>query len=142
MSGRSSPDRVAKRSPLDVQPQSDFGSVEMVGLHLENFRGEKTTPGGAPSPPHEPALVVELPPAVDAPSAPGDEIAIDGRPYVSADRAASILDISRKTLSRRVVAGKAPPTKKIGNKTFFELDAILGSLAATNPKYAANDNNN
>jgi predicted DNA-binding transcriptional regulator AlpA len=83
-------------------------------------------PTGDRSPPHLPALAMERPKTVAAASASGveDEIAIGTRRYVSADCLASMWGISRKTLSRRIAAGKVPPEIKIGKKLYFEVSAI------------------
>ena len=53
-----------------------------------------------------------------------DEIAIGARRYVSADRLASMRDISRRKLSRQIAAGKVPPMIKIGKKLYFEVGRI------------------
>jgi hypothetical protein len=81
---------------------------------------------GEPSPPQQPLLAMTLPVTDAVPSAPDDEIAIGTRRLASAERAASALGISRRTLSRRCKAGKGPPKLKIGNKTYFEIDKAPG----------------
>ena len=62
-----------------------------------------------------------------------DEITIDGQRYVSAERLASIWRMPRRTLSRRIAAGKVPPKKKIGNKLYFAVGAIPGGRQVTSP---------
>jgi hypothetical protein len=66
---------------------------------------------------------VERPNTIPSASASGveDEIAIGSRRYVSADRLASIWGKSRRTLSRRIEAGKVPPMIRIGKKLYFEI---------------------
>jgi hypothetical protein len=76
--------------------------------------------------PQQPKLATILPETDAAASLPGDEIAIGTRRYVSAERAASLLGISRRTLSRRCAAGNGPPKIKIGNKAYFEIAKVAG----------------
>jgi hypothetical protein len=89
-------------------------------------------PPGDPSPLHPPTLTKAGSKTVPAPSESDfdAEIQIGTRRYVSADRFASMRGISRKTLSRRIAAGKVPPRIKIGNKLFFEIGVIPGGLAS------------
>ncbi len=70
-----------------------------------------------------------------------DEIAIDGQRFVSAERLASMWGISRKTLSRRIAAGKVPPKIKIGKKLYFEVSAIPEGLASDGSEQAPPTNN-
>ena len=81
---------------------------------------------GDRSPPHPPALAAEGPDTVAAAMAPDveDEIAIGSRRYVSADRFASMRGISRRTLSRRIAAGKVPSQITIGKKLYIEVGAL------------------
>jgi hypothetical protein len=88
--------------------------------------GSVDIPAGEPSPAQQPPLAMTRPVTDAAPSAPGDEIAIGPRRYVSAKRAASMLVISRRTLSRRCAAGKGPPKIKLGNKAYFEIAKVPG----------------
>ena len=83
-------------------------------------------PEGDPLPPDPPALTMEGSKAVPSPCASDfeDEITIDGQRYVSADRLASMRDISRRKLSRQIAAGKVPPMIKIGKKLYFEVGRI------------------
>jgi predicted DNA-binding transcriptional regulator AlpA len=89
-------------------------------------------PPGDPSPPHPPTLTKAGSKTVPAPSESDfdAEIQIGTRRYVSADRFATMRGISRKTLSRRIAAGKVPPSIKIGNKLFFEVSDIRGGPAS------------
>ena len=54
----------------------------------------------------------------------GDEVTIDGRRYVSAERFASMLKISLRTLSRWCKEQGSPPKVKVGSKAFFAADTI------------------
>jgi hypothetical protein len=89
-------------------------------------------PEGDPLPPDPTALTMEGFKTVPSPSESDfeDEITIDGQRYVSAERLVSIWGMPRRTLSRRIAAGKVPPKKKIGNKLYFAVGAIPGGPAA------------
>ena len=50
-----------------------------------------------------------------------DEIEIGGRRYLNAQRLASILGVSVRTLSRWNAAGTGPPRIKVGRKVLFDL---------------------
>jgi predicted DNA-binding transcriptional regulator AlpA len=73
------------------------------------------------------------PPVIDAPvTAPIAEsgIEIGERRYVSAQRIASMLGISLRTLSRWTAAGTGPPKIKIGKKVFYDLGKLPEWLAS------------
>jgi predicted DNA-binding transcriptional regulator AlpA len=57
------------------------------------------------------------------------EIVIGARKYVGAQRLASDLGISVRSLSRWCAAGKGPPKIKIGSKAYFETSKIPEWLA-------------
>jgi hypothetical protein len=81
-------------------------------------------PPGDPSPPHpRPTLAKEGFKTVRTPSESDfdPEIQIGSRRYVSANRYASMQDISRRTLGRRIAAGEVPPSRKVGKMLFFEI---------------------
>jgi hypothetical protein len=106
-------------------PHMSSSDVLKDGKDADNA-GSVDIPAGEPSPAQQPPLAMTRPVTDAAPSAPGDEIAIGPRRYVSAKRAASMLVISRRTLSRRCAAGKGPPKIKLGNKAYFEIAKVPG----------------
>ena len=57
-------------------------------------------------------------------------IEIGARRYVSAQRIASMLGVSLRTLSRWTAAGAGPPKIKIGKKVFYELGKLAEWLAS------------
>jgi predicted DNA-binding transcriptional regulator AlpA len=99
---------------------------------------------GDSSPPHEPApamvppVIGSRPPASIAES----EIAIGARRYVSAQRVASMLGVSTRTLSRWDAAGAGPPKIKVGKLILFDLGKLTEWLASreTRPAPAAGRN--
>jgi predicted DNA-binding transcriptional regulator AlpA len=58
------------------------------------------------------------------------EITIGAQRYVGAQRLASILGISLRTLSRLDAAGTGPPKIKIGRKVLFDLGKLPEWLAS------------
>jgi Helix-turn-helix domain len=57
-------------------------------------------------------------------AAAGDEIVIDDRHLLGERRVAKMLGCSPRTLQRRRMEGKGPPTTKIGRKVFYELNDL------------------
>lgn len=112
-------------------PAETLAAMPSSAISSDIRKGDKNTDSVASgeirtedrSPPHPPALAVERPNTIPSASASGveDEIAIGSRRYVSADRLASIWGKSRRTLSRRIEAGKVPPMIRIGKKLYFEI---------------------
>jgi len=122
--------RVESDTPVEAtaagpSPHMSSSDVRNDGKDADNA-GSVEIPAGEPPSAQQPELAMLLPVTDAAASAPGDEVAIDTRPYVSAERAASMLGISRRTLSRRCAAGKAPPKIKLGNKAYFEIAKVPG----------------
>jgi hypothetical protein len=119
-------------SDTPVEATAAVPSPHMSSPDVRNDRkdadnaGSFEVPAGEPPPPQQPPLAMTRPVTDAAASVPGDEIATDGRGYVSAERAASILGISLRTLSRRCAAGKGPLKIKIGNKAYFEIAKVPG----------------
>jgi hypothetical protein len=58
------------------------------------------------------------------------DIEIGDRRYFSAQRVASMLGVSLRTLSRWNAAGAGPPKIKIGKKVLYELDKLPAWLAS------------
>jgi len=100
-------------------------------------------PPGDPSPPHQPTLTKAASKTVAAPSESDfdADIQIGTRRYVSADRFASMRGISRKTLSRRIAAGKVPPKITIGKKLYFEVSGISEGPASDGSEQGRPTNN-
>jgi predicted DNA-binding transcriptional regulator AlpA len=99
---------------------------------------------GDSSTPHEPAPAT-VPPVIDAPltaSIAETEIEIGARRYVSAQRVASMLGVSARTLSRWDAARIGPPKIKIGKLVLFDLGKLTEWLASreTTPAPAAGRN--
>jgi hypothetical protein len=109
----------------EPSPHMSSPDVRNDGRDADNA-GSVEIPAGEPSPPQQPQLAMTLPVTDAAASAPDDEVALGPRRYVSAELAASLLGISRRTLSRRCAAGKAPPKIKLGNKAYFEIAKVPG----------------
>ena len=87
-------------------------------------------PGDDKRQPDKPATNTAPPtianPVATAPAtaAAGDEINIDGRRLVSEPRVAKMLGCSPRTLQRRRIEGKGPPSTKIGRKVYYELNDL------------------
>jgi hypothetical protein len=82
---------------------------------------------------HQPAPAMAHPPASPA----GSEIAIGAQRYVSAQRLASMLGVSVRTLSRWDAAHIGPPKIKAGKLVLFELGKLPEWLASRETRPAA-----
>jgi hypothetical protein len=111
-------------APVTVGPSSPMSSPDIQNNAKDGDGADTAEIAPKDSlPPEQPSLVAEQLGAITAPSVleDEDEITIGSRRYVSANRLASMLGISRRTLARRCAEGKAPSKINVGNKTFFEL---------------------
>jgi hypothetical protein len=106
------------------QPVARTGACEMTKAEVLSRTKAEVEAGANPlSPLQRPVLHTERPVPSDNPNEPGagEEITKDGKRYVSANRYAEMLGISRRQLSRLDARGKTSPKFKIGNKVFFEV---------------------
>jgi hypothetical protein len=65
-----------------------------------------------------------------SPPSEGGEIDVAGRRYVTADRLASMLHVTTRTLARWTAARIGPPKIKVGKLVLFELAKVPGWLAS------------
>jgi hypothetical protein len=82
----------------------------------------------------------ELPPVIpedrvltatpSATSGNNGELDVAGRRYVTADRLASMLHVTTRTLARWTAARIGPPKIKVGKLVLFELAKVPGWLAS------------
>jgi hypothetical protein len=111
-------DATVQAAPAQSSTQT---SSPKTGVEDPEVGDSCATAAKAPSPPERSGPVAERIAPNDTRNAPGgeDEIWIGSKRYVTADRLASMLGISRRSLNRRCSEGKAPPRIKI-NKVLFE----------------------
>ena len=111
-----------------TEPGSTTSTTEVPTGGESN--GRLLVPGDDKRQPDKPATNTAPPtianPEATAPAtaAAGDEINIDGRRFVSERRVAEMLGCSLRTLQRRRMEGKGPPSTKIGRKVYYELNDL------------------
>jgi predicted DNA-binding transcriptional regulator AlpA len=108
------------RTVKDAEREATRSALHETGGELSDVRPEDLPPSkklslpDAPSPKITPQVVSNI----------EDEVTIEGRRYLSAQRVASMLGKSQRTISRWCKQGGGPPKAKVGSKVFFEADKI------------------